>query len=166
MKLRIFLIANVLFFTCLVSFSQSPISSTLPIQKTEEHEYDTVLGHKLLKYDSIIKRYKVTKIKRLNNAYLIGLTDVITHRYLFTLISLKTNKQDGKKIRKGKQYDFLLYSYYGPKVHRIMGDPRTIKRYFIIEGISVVFTTNPKTGNIVTTPNLNGLYYTKHRENE
>ncbi|MDR1181140.1 MAG: hypothetical protein LBL13_04095, partial [Bacteroidales bacterium] len=158
MKLRIILIMNILFFVYLMSFSQNPFLTVLQIHNAKEHEYDTILGISFLKYDSILKEYMVTKIKRTNNAYLIRLTDATTCHYLFTIISLKTKKQEGKKIQKGKQYYFLLYSYYDTNIYRIMEDP--VKKQFIINGVSVIFNTDFKTGYIVTTPNLNGLYYT------
>jgi hypothetical protein len=165
MKLHVTLIANILFLIQLMSLSQHPILPISQIQKNmEEHEYDTILGVKFLKYDSIVKKYKVTKIKRTRKAFFIGLTDAITNSYVFTIISLKTGKQEGRKIQKGKQYDFLLYSYSDPKNYRIMKDP--VKKRFIINGISIVFKTNFKTGNIVTTPNLNGLYYVSFIKSE
>jgi hypothetical protein len=109
-------------------------------------------------YDSLVKNYKVDNIKRLDNAYLITLISTDNDKSLFTIISLKTNKGKGAKIRKGNSYDFLLYSYDNPNIRTIRGSPNLYKKV-IVENTPVVFKIGFDTGIIVTTPNLKGLYY-------
>ena len=112
-------------------------------------------GYKHPIYDSLVREYKITSIKRITNAYAINIEDVNNIR--FTIVSLKYEKLKTEKIQKGKKYHLLLHAYDDPKVIRI-GDPMHRK---IVVGDEVVdLKEDFKTGIIVTTPNLQGLYYT------
>lgn len=111
--------------------------------------------YKLPYYDSLPHLYKVDRIKSINEiAYAIDLIDE-AKKYRYTLISLKVDKLKNPKIRNNKKYLFVLYPYHDPKVI-LLGDP-----YFIIEleNNKFLFIGDKKTGHIVTSPNLQGLYY-------
>lgn len=119
--------------------------------------------YKLPYYDSLPHLYKVDRIKSINEiAYAIDLIDE-AKKYRYTIISLKGEKIQNLKIKKGKEYLFILFPYYDysskdarNKEVYIMGDP-----YFIIEleNYKFRFIGDKKTGHIVTSPNLKGLYY-------
>jgi hypothetical protein len=96
---------------------------------------------------------KIFRIKKIDKAYII---DIIAdnQEYVYTIISLKSEKQNLEKIKRGKQYDFVLFAYY-PFI--IVGDP--MYAYYTVEGVRVRFKGDFQTGQIVTTPNLKGLYY-------
>jgi len=79
------------------------------------------------------------------------------HEY-YTIISLKTNIQEGNKIRKGQHLKLILHSYF---------DSNIIWRHGTIYPVTINKTTiflkedGRICGNIVLTPNLQGLYYIK-----
>lgn len=100
---------------------------------------------------------KVYRIKKIENAYIIDVDVRDKVKYFkYTIISPKSEKQKLKKIKKGKQYEFILFAY-SPYI--LIGDP--IYTYYTVEGVKVGFKGDFKTGQIVTTPNLQGLYYIK-----
>ena len=79
---------------------------------------------------------------------------LLTGNTAFTIISLKQEKTDLRKIKKGRQYIFQL-SFYHPYI--LVGDP--IYEIYKIDGMEIGFKGDLRTGQIVTTPNLQGLYY-------
>lgn len=105
--------------------------------------------------DSLVLKCKVFRINELDKAYVIDIdTKEKTQHFRYTIISLKTEKLNLKKIKRGKQYEFILRKY-SSFMH--VGDP--IYENYIINGISIGFKGDLKTGEIVTTPNLKGLFY-------
>ena len=107
------------------------------------------------KNDSLVLKCKVFRIKKIDNAYIIDIdTKDKTRHFRYTIISLKTEKLKLKKIRRGKQYEFILWKYFS---FIRVGDP--IYEKYIINGTSIGFKGDLRTGEIVTTPNLRGLFY-------
>jgi hypothetical protein len=113
-------------------------------------------------YDSIVKEYTVNEIKKNDKAYIIKIED--TDGWIFTIVSLKCEKQKGKKIRKGGKYSFLLYTHYISEYNSKVvyvggwghGNPKLIMS---VAKTILVLDYKPAMGTIVTTPNLKGLYY-------
>jgi hypothetical protein len=103
---------------------------------------------------------KVFRIKKTDKAYIIDIGETPPYAK-YTIISLKIDeKQDLNKIKKGKQYEFKLFAYFD---FILISDPAY--RYgtiYTIEGIPITFKEDFKTGEVVTTPNLQGLYYVEH----
>ena len=109
--------------------------------------------------DSLPLKCKVFRIKEIDKAYIIDIDIKDKSKYFrYTIISLKNEKKDFKKIKRGKWYDFVLLSYYP----FIIGDP--LFAYYEIDGIRVGFKEDFRTERIVTTPNLQGLYYIPHEK--
>ena len=110
------------------------------------------------KTDTLILKCKVYRIKKIDKAYVIDIDtqDKVTkwYRFQFTIISLKQEKMDLKKIKRGRQYEFQL-SFYHPYI--LVGDP--VYEIYKIGGEKIGFKGDLRTGRIVTTPNLHGLYY-------
>ncbi|MBO4542650.1 MAG: hypothetical protein J5725_05640 [Bacteroidales bacterium] len=105
--------------------------------------------------DTLILKCKVYRIKKNDKAYIIDIDPRKKARwYQFTIISLKQEKTDLRKIKKGRQYIFQL-SFYHPYI--LVGDP--IYEIYKIDGMEIGFKGDLRTGQIVTTPNLQGLYY-------
>jgi hypothetical protein len=99
---------------------------------------------------------KVIRIKKNEKAYII---DVKEGNDYFTIISLKSEKQHLKKIKRGRQYEFTLFAYYPLDIY-IIGDPQySWGNIYTIDGVPISFKNDFKTGCIVTTKNLKGLYY-------
>jgi len=109
--------------------------------------------------NSLPLKYRVYRIKEIDKAYIIdidleGRTKDDLRGFRYTIISLKNDEQNFKKIKQGKQYEFVLFSYYP---FTLLGDYRFA--YYTIDGVCIGFEGDYKTGEIVTTPNLKGLYY-------
>jgi hypothetical protein len=106
--------------------------------------------------DSLPLKCKIFRIKKIEKAYII---DILTENreFKYTIISLKSEKQNLKKIKKGKLYEFTLFAYYDVI---IISDPGYRRgTVYTIKGVPITFMEDFKTGEIVTTPNLKGLYY-------
>jgi len=148
-KISLIIILSLLYIFC---FSQNP-KDTNEVKEAIKIDlsYD---DSEIPLFDSLAKEYKVTKIKRLNNAFLISLKDSENYRY--TLMSLKCKKLKSQKIKVGKVYSFVLYSFYGNNI--IISDPMVQR--FLIDGQYITFKVDFSTF-VVTTSNLNGLYYIK-----
>ncbi len=109
--------------------------------------------------NSLLLKCKVLRIKSVDKAYIIDIKDESEDEYngYYTIISLKTEKQHLRKIKRGKQYEFVLFAYFD---FYIVGDPKySWGTIYKIEGIPISFKQDFKTGFIVTTSNLKGLYY-------
>ena len=61
--------------------------------------------------DSFPLKCKIFRIKKINNAYIIDIWNE-PQDYIYTIISLKSKTQNFKKIKRGKQYEFVLLAYY------------------------------------------------------
>ena len=144
---RYFIIAFLLFSIEQKIYSQNLDSSKLI-------EYWNYPYSKTPLNDSLPLRCKIFRIKEIDNAYIIDLREE-TKRFKYTAISIKSGKQGFKKIKRGKWYEFLLFAYYS--FDRFGGGTHTVS--YTIDGVRVVFENDLKTGKIVTTPNLQGLYY-------
>lgn len=113
----------------------------------------------------------VKKIKKIKNAYVI---DVLTDddkytdyghicgdftrksKYItYTILSLKTEKQDLEKIKVGKRYKLILLSYYD---YVLIGNYDGYRKY-VVDDVPVIIKESANTGRIATTPCLSGLYY-------
>ena len=103
--------------------------------------------------DSLPLKYIIHRIKKIDKAYIIDIREE-PRRFKYTIISLKVEKQYLKKIKKREQYEFVLFAYYP---FLVSGDP--IYSIYTIDGVRIGFKGDFKTGHIVTTPNLQGLYY-------
>jgi len=98
---------------------------------------------------------EVFRIKKVNDAYIIDIKG--ENKLYYTIISLKSEKQNFKKIKKGEQYEFLLFAYY---LFILIGDPEYRRGIiYTIDNVPIIFKEDFKTGIIVTSPNLQGLYY-------
>jgi len=108
---------------------------------------------------------KILRIKEIDKAYIIDINIREDTPYVrYTIISLKneSEKQNLQKIKKGKEYKFALFAYF-PFI--LIGDP--IYRsciIYTIEGVPIIFKEDFKNGIIVTTPNLEGLYYIQPKD--
>ncbi|HOF16842.1 MAG TPA: hypothetical protein PLF32_06840 [Bacteroidales bacterium] len=123
------------------------------------------LKYRLPIFDSLPHLYKVERIRSINKiAYAIDLTD--EGKYSYTLISLKSEKLEREKIKKGKKYLLIIYAYYNYNYRDsntknndiyIIGDPL----FFIeIEDYKFWYYGDFKhTGHIVLSPNIKGLFY-------
>ncbi len=119
------------------------------------HEWFSPEVHIEQMTDTLILKCKVYRIKKNDKAYIIDIDPRKKARwYQFTIISLKQEKTDLRKIKKGRQYKFQL-SFYHPYI--LVGDP--IYEIYKIDGMEIGFKGDLRTGQIVTTPNLQGLYY-------
>jgi len=115
-------------------------------------------------YDSLLVKFKVHRIKKTDEAYIIDIDVKNKVRYFpFTIISLKGEKQKNvKKIKRGNWYEFVLLSYYPLEKAIVKSNPF---RIYTIDGVRVG-CGDLRTGWIVTTPNLQGLYYIPPSKNE
>lgn len=111
----------------------------------------------LCNYHLIEKEYKVWKIRHLKNAYLIHITDS-SQECFFTIISLKSKVKPGKRIKKGKTYNLKLESYY-PHEPDVTILESLRQSFFEINGIVVYIPLKISRGTMVTTTDLQGLYY-------
>ena len=102
--------------------------------------------------DSLRVLGKVKRIKENNNAYII---DIEVNNNKYTILSLKFDTTLYSKIKKNKCYIFEIYEYFP---YKIVGDIGYIR--CSIGDVTVEFKGDTKTGMIVTSPNLFGLYYT------
>ena len=102
--------------------------------------------------DSLRVVGKVKRIKKNDTAYII---DIEANNNKYTIISLKCDTVSYSKIKKNKCYIFEIYEYFH---YKIVGDIGYIK--CSIDNVTVEFKGDRKTGVIVTSPNLLGLYYT------
>jgi hypothetical protein len=110
------------------------------------------------KYDSLKKSYQVMDIKKITNAYLINVEN--EDGYRFTIVSIKNTRQKRTKIEAKKKYDLLFYSIYPPPEEDIiLVGGNFIYHDIPIKDIHVKFKGDFDTGILVTSPNLNGLYY-------
>jgi hypothetical protein len=105
--------------------------------------------------DSRALKYKIFRITEVEEAYIIDIRSEDNYKY--TIISLKSEKQKLEKIKKGKIYEFKLFAYYS--FHLISDYGYSYGIVYTIEGVPVTFREDSITGQIVTTPNLQGLYY-------
>jgi len=106
--------------------------------------------------NSLPLKCEIYRIQEVEKAYII---DVMADsgKFKYTIISLKTEKQNLKKIKRGQQYELVLFAYYP---YTIIGHNVFYIEY-TVDGVRVGFKGDLKTGEIVTTPNLQGLYYLK-----
>jgi hypothetical protein len=113
----------------------------------------------LCDYHSVLKEYKVLKIKSLKNAYLITVED-IQHKFYFSVISLKSHNQEGERIKRAKQYMFQL-DFCDPPNPNVIYVGTLRQSYFDINGVTVYIPYKTNRWEMATTINLNGLYYIK-----
>jgi len=124
---------------------------------------DSIVGvafkyhQKLCSYHFIQKEYKVLKIQSLKNAYLITVEDS-TKDFLFSIISLKSDSREGKKIKTGKEY-MLQLNFYDPPNPNVIYIGDDYKVFYKINETTVFIPRKTRKYTIVTTPNLQGLYY-------
>jgi len=104
--------------------------------------------------DSTYKLYKVYDIQKVKNGFVIVLHDEAKDRY-YDVASAKTYLKFKPKIIIGESYCFELRPYlkktYIPN-HAVSYNVR-------IKNKVIVVRSKSWTGNVYTTPNLNGLYY-------
>lgn len=112
-------------------------------------------------YDSLKREYQILAIKKINRFYLISAID--DNNYRFTIVSKKYREQGGNvKIEVGKKYELLCYSVYPiPEDDVILVGGNMIHHDFFIDGTRIKFQGDFDTGILITSPNLNGLYYLK-----
>ncbi len=105
--------------------------------------------------------YKVIKINKskknihsTNKAYIILAQDTLSKHY-FTIVSLKTKRENAEKIREGEIYNFSLKKYYEYDSFIELG----LKLSIYIDGVLINIPMCRYTSNIYTTTNLKGIYY-------
>jgi hypothetical protein len=136
-------------------YSQNPNSSN-----SSAIDFKTYPNSKTPIADSLALKYKIFRITEVEEAYIIDID--ARHKaqhFRYTIISLRSEKQKLEKIKKGKIYEFQLFAYYP----FILVSDYYYRRgiVYTIEGVPITFIEDAKTGEIVTTPNLQGLYYIK-----
>ena len=107
--------------------------------------------------NSISGIFKVTKIIKYKSAYFILVDDTINN-YIYAIISLKSKKKSGIKIKVGKSYYFEL-NYYYKRDSNVIYIGSLEEEYFLVENKLVHIRNKTPDREIVTTPCLNGLYY-------
>lgn len=137
-----------------------PLASSNPVKckVLRIQETDQVYAIDIEIVDNTIRSLKpIYTILSLKNGPHV--TDIKEEKDFFSynVILFKSEKHNLKKIKRGKTYAFRLFAYFD-KI--IVGDP--IYMLYTINGISFGFKGDFKTGQIVTTPNLQGLYYNEH----
>jgi hypothetical protein len=153
--MRYFLILLILFVAKQNLYSQIADTSNSSI-------FTNFVNSKTPIENALALQYKVFRIKKNDKAYIIDIDIREKTRYFrYTIISLKSEKQDLKNIKRGKKYKFVLFAYY-PFI--VVGDP--IYDIYIVDGVRVGFMGDLKTGQIVTTPNLQGLYYIAEKKED
>lgn len=112
------------------------------------------------KFDSLKITCEIIDIQEINNAYLLRAKDSDGVQY--TIISLKSKKEDIIDIEIGEKYELLISVIY-PILEKdtILVGGNIILHELIVDGVPVSFQGDFDTGFIVTTPNLKGLYYLK-----
>lgn len=105
---------------------------------------------------------KVVRIKDVGNAYTITVNynyDSLGDCYSKVIMSLKTDKKEGVKIKKGKFYDFTFQKIEG--YHRMITDKRDFTWYLLINNVPVHFknTEHYIIREFVLSPCIEGLYY-------
>ncbi len=115
---------------------------------------------------SLKQDYLILKIDTIDNCYLITVKDSANNFY--TIISLFSNNENGIKIEINKIFNFQLNRLKNPPKdaygnYRIGG----IYDYdFLIEGVNIRFKGNLDTGDLVTTSDLEGLFYINGKNNK
>ena len=138
-------------------------------QQTYSQVADTSLeksfNNKIPLNDTLPLTCEIIRIKKIDKAFIIDIKVSHISKFCgrYTIISLKSDKQDFKKIKKGKQYDFVLLAYHLYQKERVRTrgcNDIIINGFgnFTIDGVNVGFLML-NAGEIVTTPNLQGLYY-------
>jgi hypothetical protein len=100
--------------------------------------------------------YNIEKIKKKKGIYII--TAYSEDKNYFTIISPKTKGTSCIKIKEQECYLLKLYSYFDIDENAIYTWSH-IKMKFDVQGKNVYLKETYKTGYIVTTPDLRGLYY-------
>jgi hypothetical protein len=104
--------------------------------------------------DTTYKLYKVYDIQRVKNGFVVVLCDEVNN-YYFDVASLKANFKFKAKIKKGESYYFALFPYFNKTY-----TPNHAVNYNVkIKNKVIVVKSKSWTGNVYTTPNLDGLYY-------
>jgi hypothetical protein len=128
-----------------------------PIYSQESESID----YKLVRQD-----YLILKIDTTENCYLITVKDSANNFY--TIISLFSTKEYGIKIEINKIFNFQLNRLKNPPKdaygnYRIGG----IYDYdFLIEGVNIRFKGDLDTGDLVTTSDLEGLFFINGENNK
>lgn len=100
--------------------------------------------------------YYIERIKKKNGIYII--TACNEDKNYFTIISPKAKEHSHLKIKEQEWYSLRLYSYFDIDENAIYTWSH-IKKKFDVLGKNVILKETYKTGYIVTTPDLHGLYY-------
>jgi hypothetical protein len=137
--------------------SKTPIENSIPLRckvfriKETDEAYIIDID---IKDKTRYFRYTIISLKR--GQHVIDIKEDDDY-YIYTMIYFKNEKKNLKKIKRGKRYDFVLFAYYP---FETSGDPIYRRgTIYTIEGVPITFIEDFKTGKIVTTPNLKGLYY-------
>lgn len=107
-------------------------------------------------------RCKVVRIRDVGNAYTITVNydyDSLGDHYSKVIISLKTNKKEGVKIKRGKFYDFTFQKIEG--YYRMITDKRDFIWDLLINNTPVRFknTQHYIIREFLISPCIEGLYY-------
>lgn len=119
------------------------------------------IGQEYKKSDTLQDIYKIIKIDKVKNGYA-----VILHNEKFDLwYDLATSREKDKKYSKiivGKTYELLLIPYCKIDHVPFLGLTWLVE----INNKLIPIKSNSWTGNVYTSPNLQGLYYMGNIEDE
>ena len=154
--MRYYLILLFLFFVKQTIYSQNTDNSNdTTTTNTKDYSTSDYPNSKRPIENSLPLKYKVHRIKEIDEAYIIDIDVRDKTRYFrYTIISLKCEKSNSEKIKQRKEYEFILFAYY-PCI--FISDPWFA--YYTINDVRFGFKQDFHNGEIVTTPNLQGLYY-------
>jgi hypothetical protein len=103
--------------------------------------------------DTVFKTLRVINIEERKQDYIIV---VVQDSIKYVMVSLKTKQKNKNcvRLKKGKEYDFLVTTYF-----EIDMLPWLLSDEVIVDGVKIYVPM--KGANVFLTPNLKGLCYTK-----
>jgi hypothetical protein len=117
-------------------------------------------------YNSVKQDYLILKIDTIENCFLITVKDSANNFY--TIISLFSTKEYGIKIEVNKIYYFQLKKLKNPPMdaygNYVIGGEYDFN--LIIDDINVSFKGDIDTGDLVTTSDLEGLFFINGNNNK
>lgn len=107
-----------------------------------------------LKIDSVFRVFKIMKIQKVKNGFIIDLHDEVNDKW-YTLVSQKERIRSCKKIKVGKSYTMYIFPFFKNTQMPNLGFVFEV----FLNGNKILVPSRSWTGNVYTTPNLIGLCY-------
>jgi hypothetical protein len=137
----------VFFYSVFQSFSVTSSEIINSIDNTTKINIDTSR--------SISKEFKVIKIKKIKNGFILNLHDEKNDKW-FSVVSVKYKGEikNCSKLKTGRNYFFTIQKFYKNDIIPNIG----LKFRVTINGIEMIVPSESWTGNVYFSSDLKGLY--------